>query len=71
MALPFPSILVGSENDPYMTAAAAGELARLWGSRFFNAGAVGHINTDSGHGPWPGGEALLRDLVDTTGQGIS
>jgi len=64
--LPFPSVLVSSENDPYMTAAAARELALLLGCRFVNAGAVGHINTDSNHGPWPEGEALLRDLIDTT-----
>lgn len=64
--LPFPSVLVSSENDPYMTAAAAWQLARLWGCRFVNAGAVGHINTDSNHGPWPEGEALLRELIDGT-----
>lgn len=62
-ALPFPSILVGSENDPHMTSAAAQRLARLWKSRFVNAGTVGHINLDSGHGPWPEGEALLQDLI--------
>ncbi len=61
--LPFSSILVGSENDPFMTATAAKRLSRLWGCRFVNAGAVGHINTDSKHGPWPQGEALLRDLL--------
>jgi predicted alpha/beta hydrolase family esterase len=48
--LPFPSILVGSNNDHYTALAAAQHLARLWGSRFVNAGAVGHINTESGHG---------------------
>ena len=61
--IPFPSVLVGSENDHYMTLASVQRLAEYWGSRFVNAGAVGHINLDSGHGPWPWGEALLMDLI--------
>ena len=62
-AIPFPSVLVGSENDHYMTLAFVRRLAEHWGSRFVNAGAVGHINLDSGHGPWPQGETLLTDLI--------
>jgi predicted alpha/beta hydrolase family esterase len=61
--IPFPSVLVGSENDHYMTLNAARKLAVHWGSRFINAGALGHINLDSGHGPWPQGEILLTDLI--------
>ncbi|MFZ3105165.1 MAG: alpha/beta hydrolase [Smithella sp.] len=61
--IPFPSVLVGSENDYYMTLESARRLAGYWNSRFFNAGAVGHINLDSGHGPWPQGETLLTDLI--------
>jgi predicted alpha/beta hydrolase family esterase len=64
--LPFPSVLVGSENDHYMTLDSVRRLADLWGSRFVNAGACGHINPDSGHGPWPEGEALLQDLLRAT-----
>ena len=62
--LPFPSIIVGSENDPYMKPETAKDLALALGSRFVNAGLVGHINVDSGHGPWPWGEVLLRDLIN-------
>lgn len=61
--LPFPSILVGSENDPYMTPQTVQDLAKALGSRFVNAGHVGHINVDSGHGSWPQGEALLQELI--------
>ena len=61
--IPFPSVLVGSENDHYMKLDSARELARFWNSCFVNAGAVGHINPDSGHGPWPAGEALLTELI--------
>jgi hypothetical protein len=66
VVLPFPSILVGSENDPYRTAASALSLACVWGSCFVNAGAVGHVNLASGHGPWPEGETLLQHLIQAT-----
>jgi uncharacterized protein len=61
--LPFPSILVGSENDPYMTLERVRELASTTGSYFVNAGFVGHINIDSGHGPWLQGESLLQNMT--------
>jgi predicted alpha/beta hydrolase family esterase len=56
--LPFPSILVGSENDP-CSVARAQAMAQGWGSRFVNAGAAGHINTASGLGLWEAGHELL------------
>jgi uncharacterized protein len=61
--LPFRSVLVASENDPYATLAAARGLAGAWGSRFVNEGPVGHINCASGFGEWPGGEMHLEDLL--------
>jgi predicted alpha/beta hydrolase family esterase len=63
VALPFPSVFVGSENDPYMTLSAAASLARDWECYFINAGAAGHINPASGFGTWPRGERLLDQLV--------
>lgn len=54
--LPFPSLLVASENDPYASIEAAAAFASQWGSEFVNVGAEGHINVDSGHGPWPMGQ---------------
>jgi len=61
--LPFPSILVGSENDPYMALNTAKNLALALGSSFVNAGRAGHININSGNGPWPLGEVLLLELL--------
>ncbi|MBK1839585.1 serine hydrolase family protein [Azospirillum sp. YIM B02556] len=61
--LPFPAVVVGSRNDPYCTAARACGFAALWGADFIDAGEVGHINGASGHGPWPMGETLLKDLL--------
>ena len=42
--LPFPSVLVGSRNDPYCSFARAHTLATAWGSRFVDLGDAGHIN---------------------------
>ena len=60
--LPFPSILVGSENDPNCTLQRAQTMAQAWGSQFVNAGAAGHINTASGLGLWQAGHELLLTL---------
>ncbi|MBV9066516.1 MAG: serine hydrolase family protein [Methylobacteriaceae bacterium] len=56
--LRFPSVLVASRDDPYSTYVDAETLARDWGAKLIDAGASGHINAESGHGPWP--EGLLQ-----------
>jgi predicted alpha/beta hydrolase family esterase len=53
--LPFPSLLVASRNDHYATYDEIEELGFAWGSRCLDAGEAGHINAESGHGPWPEG----------------
>lgn len=53
--LPFPAVLIGSATDPYCTQKEAKALAQAWGADFVDAGDSGHINTESGHGPWPDG----------------
>ena len=60
--LPFPSVLVGSHNDPYCTLERAQAMARAWGSRFIDLGDAGHINADSGLGDWPQGHVWLDEL---------
>ncbi|MGH9564682.1 MAG: prephenate dehydrogenase/arogenate dehydrogenase family protein [Candidatus Angelobacter sp.] len=62
--LPFPSIVVGSNDDPYLATERAKEIARSWGSRFVDIGAAGHVNGDSGLGDWPEGKRLLRHLIE-------
>ncbi|MGX5733949.1 RBBP9/YdeN family alpha/beta hydrolase [Bosea thiooxidans] len=56
--LPFPAVLIASATDPYCTQDEARELAEAWGAEFVDAGDSGHLNSESGHGPWPDG--LLR-----------
>jgi len=62
--LPFPSIVVASNNDPYLTPERAREFSRAWGSRYVDIGAAGHVNGESGLGDWPEGKRLLRVLIE-------
>jgi uncharacterized protein len=61
--LPFPSLIVASRNDPYGPYPAAEAKARAWGSSLHDAGESGHINAESGHGPWPEGAMRLAGFV--------
>ena len=56
--LPFPSVLVASRTDPFGAYEKAEDIAYAWGSAIVDAGDSGHLNTASGHGPWP--EGLMR-----------
>jgi hypothetical protein len=60
--LAFPSLVVASSNDPWVNDRIAQQWAGIWGSDFLNVGAAGHINVDSGHGPWPQGLQFFRQL---------
>lgn len=51
--LSVPGLLVSSDNDPWLHADQAVQLAASWGLPQVSAGAVGHINSESGFGPWP------------------
>ncbi len=64
--LPFPSVLVGSDNDPFCTPERARALAADWVARWVLLEAAGHINADSGLGDWPQGQALLQELMTPT-----
>jgi predicted alpha/beta hydrolase family esterase len=61
--LPFQSILVASNNDPYCSQAAAEQLAADVGASFQPVEALGHINAESGLGDWPEGRAWLQALA--------
>jgi predicted alpha/beta hydrolase family esterase len=62
--LPFPSVVVGSANDPFASLERTGAFADAWGSRLVEIGDAGHLNTDSGHGHWPEGLRLLEAFCD-------
>ncbi|QAY75542.1 alpha/beta hydrolase [Sphingosinicella sp. BN140058] len=61
--LPFPSIVVGSRNDPYCSFSRAQDIATAWGSEFVDAGFAGHINAESPVGVWAEGLPLLARLT--------
>jgi predicted alpha/beta hydrolase family esterase len=56
--LPFPALVIASRDDPFASFAESEALARTLGAELIDAGFSGHINSDSGHGPWP--EGLMR-----------
>ena len=60
--LPFPSIVVASSKDQFVSIERANEFAKAWGSRLVIIGDAGHINAASGHGPWPEGEEMLLEF---------
>ncbi|MEO0545920.1 MAG: alpha/beta hydrolase [Pseudomonadota bacterium] len=61
--LPFPSMVVASQNDSFCTYEKAGDMANAWGSLLVDARESGHINTESGHGPWPDGLMLFGKFL--------
>ena len=66
--LPFPTLVVGSLNDHYASEAYARGFAADLGADFVVAGALGHINADSGLGDWPQGREFLARLGGGSGR---
>ena len=61
--LPFASLVVRSDDDPYCDADRADQMAADWGSDGTSIRDRGHISGDSGLADWPEGHALLLDLI--------
>lgn len=59
----FPSLIVASADDAFGSVGHARRCADTWGSDFRDIGLAGHINTESGHGPWPEGVALFEAFL--------
>ena len=57
-SLPFPAVLIASRDDTYASYEESETLAKAWNVELVDAGASGHLNDESGHGPWP--EGLMR-----------
>ena len=61
-ALPFRSLLLASQTDPYCSFVQAQSMAAAWGSTLVDCGKRGHLNADSGLNDWPAGHDLLLKL---------
>ncbi|WPC72376.1 RBBP9/YdeN family alpha/beta hydrolase [Vibrio porteresiae] len=61
--LPFPSIVVCSDDDPHLSIPRAKEFAKHLQSDVVTLHKAGHINTDAGFGYWPQGEKLIERLL--------
>jgi predicted alpha/beta hydrolase family esterase len=62
-ALQVPGVMVASRNDAFADYDFSEKLAGLWGLDLADAGEAGHINAESGHGPWPEGLMRLAGLL--------
>lgn len=65
MPLECPAMVVVSSDDPWVGLDTASVWAERWGARLIRLDQAGHINVDSGFGPWPLGLQLLRTLQST------
>lgn len=62
-AMPFPTIVVASRNDPYASFQRSREMAAGWSARFHDGGEIGHVNAGSGLGSWEEGQDLVAELI--------
>ena len=60
------SVVIASENDPWLAFPDAEAMAARWCSTFVNLGEAGHVNVDAGYGPWPG---LLQQVENLRREG--
>lgn len=61
--LGLPATVVASETDPWMALHSAQDWAARWGARLHNLGPAGHINAESGFGPWPWARLRIDQMV--------
>lgn len=61
--LPFPTLVIGSDDDRYGSAEHAKARAADWSAGYVGMGRLGHINNDSGLGDWPEGRAVVEAFL--------
>ncbi len=60
--LPFPTLVIASDNDPWMQASKVQLWSDIWRSEFIILPSAGHINSASGFGPWHAGLTLFSNF---------
>jgi uncharacterized protein len=68
--LPFPSTVIASTVDSYISFERVTKLAEAWGSKLVSLGARGHISTADGFGPWPEGLQYIAELNRPATSGV-
>jgi len=61
---PFKTWLIASRNDPFASYDLSEKMALDWAATLIDAGEAGHINTESGHGPWPEGLMSFAGFIN-------
>ncbi len=61
--LSFPAILVASRSDETCSFETAEDYGYAWGALVVDAGEAGHLDSDSGQGPWPEGSLTLGRIL--------
>lgn len=59
-SLSLPVLVIASTNDPYCTVERAQSFAAAWSADLHIVPGAGHINTESGFGPWQDGWQLVE-----------
>ncbi len=62
--LPFFARVIASDDDPYATLGRSREMAADWGAQLTVLHRAGHINRESGFGPWREGRVWLDAIAE-------
>lgn len=65
--LPIASVVIASRNDERVSFERSRAFASAWGSRFVDAGALGHIGSEAKLGLWPRGLVLFGQFIASLG----
>ena len=64
--LPFPTLVIGSDNDPFMSLKVLEDLAEAWGAELTVLPSAGHIASSDGYGVWPEVAELIEEFTKTS-----
>lgn len=64
LELPFYSVMIGSEDDPYISIDVLKDWAKILRCEFINVGLRGHIGTAANLGEWEEGQLLFDSFLD-------
>ena len=67
--LPCPAKVIASSDDAFCSVERAHALGEMWGADVSILANAGHINSGSGHGPWPEGLVSFGQFLRTLSSG--